>query len=118
MVSMRSVLLWNKDWHPAAVIALIILFKLICQTRLNIIAIISIVAAKISIINFLMPFIHHHIEPTWSVEQEIIYGQICYDIVNLYYYAIERINFFYNVRMEKPLLVSTNNLNLVLFYKF
>ncbi|CAG9585188.1 unnamed protein product [Danaus chrysippus] len=105
LLPLKSVLIWEQQWHPCAILAFIsILFLTISLMDLSTLATISVVGLIFNFIDFIVPIMCNTIcsPGSWTGQNEKMYEDICRSIVITYNKIITNIKSFYALRETSP----------------
>ncbi|CAH1966474.1 unnamed protein product [Acanthoscelides obtectus] len=107
LVLTNGVLLWEKQWHPTAIIGgVTALFMLIWLSEPNILTIISLIGLIITVTDYILPAVVTAIFRTesWTNEKQRKYEEICTNII-LYKTKFELLaTSYYRMRITNPKL--------------
>nr|CAH7737463.1 unnamed protein product [Callosobruchus chinensis] len=107
LVLTNSVLLWEKQWHPTALIGgTTALFMLIWLAEPNILTVISLLGLLITVTDYILPAVVTAIfrAESWTTEKQRNYEEICTNII-LYKTKFELLaTSYYRMRVTNPKL--------------
>ncbi|VVC96917.1 unnamed protein product [Leptidea sinapis] len=107
LVPLNSVLLWEQHWHPCAIIATAsVIYFIIWLIDMSTLATFAIIGSLINLIDFVVPIISNSIckPDSWTGQNEKIFEDICKNIVSNYNLTWEKINNFYSMRGNSPIM--------------
>lgn len=109
LLTLKSVLLWEQQWHPAAIFAAVsFLYFLVWIMDLNSLATFAVVGLFLNFIDFIVPFVSNLIygHSAWTGQHEKMFIDICNNIVVSYNKTFQNIRTFYSLRETSPTMVS------------
>ncbi|XP_013146165.1 PREDICTED: ADP-ribosylation factor-like protein 6-interacting protein 1 [Papilio polytes] len=105
LLPLKSIFLWEQQWHPCAIFASTSLtYLIIWLLDLNFLATIAIVGLFVNFIDFLVPIICNSIytPSDWTGQKEKMFEDICRSLVNYYNKILQNIYTFYSLRETSP----------------
>ncbi|KAM3963064.1 ADP-ribosylation factor-like 6 interacting protein 1 [Aphomia sociella] len=105
LLPLKSVLLWEQQWHPCAIVGSIsILYLIIWFLDLNTLATFAIFGLILNFIDFIVPIICNTIygANSWTGQNEKMFEEICRNIVVGYNKILQQIRSFYSLRETSP----------------
>ncbi|XP_014370337.2 ADP-ribosylation factor-like protein 6-interacting protein 1 [Papilio machaon] len=105
LLPLKSIFLWEQQWHPCAIFASIsLIYLVIWLLDLNFLATMAIIGLFINSVDFLVPIICNSIyTPSyWDGQKEKMFEDICRSLVNYYNKMLQNIYTFYSLRETSP----------------
>ncbi|XP_075992860.1 ADP-ribosylation factor-like 6 interacting protein 1 isoform X2 [Anticarsia gemmatalis] len=105
VLPLKSVILWEQQWHPCAIIGSVsMLFLIIWLLDLNSLATIAVIGLILNFIDFIVPVVCNSLYgPTsWTGQHEKMFEEICKSIVASYNKGLHNIRVFYCLRENSP----------------
>ncbi|XP_026329482.1 ADP-ribosylation factor-like protein 6-interacting protein 1 isoform X2 [Hyposmocoma kahamanoa] len=105
LLPLKSVLLWEQQWHPCAILGGIsLLYLTFWFLDLNSLTTFAIVGLILNFIDFIVPIICNSIygPSAWTGQQEKVYEDICKSIVLNYNKFLSQVRSFYSLREKSP----------------
>ncbi|XP_072943700.1 ADP-ribosylation factor-like protein 6-interacting protein 1 [Epargyreus clarus] len=105
LLPLKSVLLWEQQWHPCAIVFTVsLLYLFIWIMDLNTLATIALVGLILNFIDFIVPIICNSIysPSSWTGQKEKMFEEICKGIVASYNTTLHQIQTFYSMRENSP----------------
>lgn len=109
IVPLKSVMVWEQQWHPAAIFATVsALHLIIWLLDLNFLTTISVVGLIINFVDFIVPFVCNSMYSAnyWTGQKEKVFEDICRSIVASYNQVLSYMKSFCSLREGNPCLVS------------
>lgn len=110
LLPLKSMLLWEQQWHPCAILGGISLLYLIFWfLDMNSLTTFAVVGLILNFIDFIVPIICNSIygSSAWTGQQEKAYEDICKSIVMHYNNFLSQVRSFYSLRESSPCKVRT-----------
>ncbi|XP_045491778.1 ADP-ribosylation factor-like protein 6-interacting protein 1 [Colias croceus] len=107
LLPLKSVFLWEQQWHPCAIVASVsFLYLIIWLMDLNTLATFAIVGLFINFVDFIVPIVCKSIcsPNSWSGQNEKTYEDICRSIVEMYNGTFKQFCKFYSLREDSPIM--------------
>lgn len=108
LLPLKSVFLWEQQWHPCAIVAAITLIYLfIWLLDLNFLATFAVVGLFLNFVDFIVPIICNSIYSpnSWTGQKEKMFEDICRSIVCYYNKVLQNIHSFFSLRDTSPFMV-------------
>ncbi|XP_068629901.1 ADP-ribosylation factor-like protein 6-interacting protein 1 [Battus philenor] len=105
LIPLKSVILWEQQWHPCALFAFISLtYLFIWLLDLNFLATFAITGLVINFVDFLVPIVCNSIYSpnSWTGQNEKMFEDICRNLVNYYNNIFQNICSYYSLRETRP----------------
>ncbi|XP_026758011.1 ADP-ribosylation factor-like protein 6-interacting protein 1 [Galleria mellonella] len=105
LLPLKSVLLWEQQWYPCAIVAAISsLFLVIWILDLNTLATFAIFGLILNFFDFIVPVICNTLygSSSWTGQNEKMFEEICRNIVISYNKLLYQIRSFYSLRETSP----------------
>lgn len=110
LLPLKSVLLWEQQWHPCAILGGIsILYLIFWFLDMNSLTTFAVVGLILNFVDFIVPIICNSIygPSAWTGQQEKAYEDICKSIVVNYNKFFSQVRSFYSLRERSPCRVRT-----------
>lgn len=110
LLPLKSVLLWEQQWHPCAIVGGIsLLFLSIWLMDLNSLTTFAVVGLILNFVDFIVPIICNSLygPSAWTGQNEKSYEDICRTIVANYNKFLHQVHSFYEMRERSPCMVRT-----------
>ncbi|XP_045785357.1 ADP-ribosylation factor-like protein 6-interacting protein 1 [Maniola jurtina] len=107
LLPLKSVFLWEQQWHPCAIFASVTIFFLtIWLMDLNTLASLAVVGLVLNFVDFIIPIVCNTVYgPTsWTGQKEKMFEDICRSIVMSYNKTLDQVKSFYSMRENSPSL--------------
>lgn len=109
LLPIKSVILWDKNWHPAAIIGVsTIFFTLVWLLDPSILSALSLIGLTLTISDYIVPVLAKSLfkPELWTAVKEKQFEEICKAVV-LYQNKIHSsVHLYFGMRSERPKLVS------------
>ncbi|RVE48591.1 hypothetical protein evm_006780 [Chilo suppressalis] len=105
LLQLKSVILWEQQWHPCAIIGSItFLYLVIWLLDLNSLATFAVMGLILNFIDFIVPVVTNSLygQTAWTGQKEKTFEEICRSIVVQYNKAMHQIWSFYSLRDASP----------------
>lgn len=106
LLPLKSVILWEQQWHPCAIVASIsFVYLLVWILDYSALSTFAIVGLLINFIDFIVPVICNSLygPSSWTGQQEKTFEDICKNIVESYNQILYKVKNFYSLRETRPL---------------
>ncbi|XP_038215742.1 ADP-ribosylation factor-like protein 6-interacting protein 1 [Zerene cesonia] len=107
LLPLKSVFLWEQQWHPCAIVASVsFLYLIIWLMDLNTLATFAIVGLFINFVDFIVPIVCKSIcsPNSWTGQNEKTYEDICRSLVEMYNGTFKQFCKFYSLREDSPIM--------------
>jgi len=102
----KKVLDWEQPYHPGVIFGLVTLHFLVieCWLEPSMTALLSITLLKLTLADYLMPFLGPKIFPmeNWGSEQEHEFNVICDAVVGARYDVVDAVRGLYTLKGQRP----------------
>lgn len=106
LLPLKSVFLWEQQWHPAVIVAATSIFYLIMWLMdLNLLTSVAVVCLFINFLDFLVPIACSSIcnPNSWNGQKEKHFEDTCKSLVGCYNGVIYKINNYCSLRETSPM---------------
>lgn len=112
LVPLKSVLVWEQQWHPAAILATVTALHLIIWLLdLNFLTTIAVVGLIMNFVDFIVPVVCNSLygPSSWTGQKEKVFDDICRSLVASYNQIASYVASFCSLREGSPCMVSNRD---------
>lgn len=109
LLPLKSVFLWEQQWHPCAILAATsLIYIIIWFMDLNFLTSFAVVGLIINFLDFVVPITCNSLfnPNSWTGNEERAFQETCKSIVASYNRCLYTVHSFYAMRDTSPLMVS------------